>query len=98
MACVAGRLATESNSKLLSAEIGPFQVIKAMPATVRIDDDSIRNTLSVDRATVAPTTKKTQTEDNRTQTDANREEMGAGNRQMEEKKATSVLEGKPWMA
>lgn len=63
----AGGLASQSNSKVLSAKTGPFFVVEVKPSTVMMDGDSIGNTISVNRATVAQTAKETRTRDNRTQ-------------------------------
>lgn len=60
-------LATESNNKLLSVKTGTSRIIQILPTTVTTDKDSIRNTVSVYRATVAPTLKQRPIEDKITQ-------------------------------
>lgn len=78
---------TESSSKLLSAKTVPFRVVDVTPTTMKIDKEGKRSTVSMDRPTVAPTAKKTSTEDNSTRTDDNdaeREEAHVGDKQMEE--------------
>lgn len=45
--------------------------MKVTPTTATINKDGMQNTVSVDRATVAPTVKETLTEYDRTQTDEN---------------------------
>lgn len=64
----AARLSTELISKLVSTKTGLFLVVKKPSTTVTIDEDGVHNTVPINRALVAPTRKKTMTEDNRTQT------------------------------
>lgn len=60
--------------------------------TVTIDEDSIRNTVSVDRATVVPMAKKMLAKHNKTQirkADAEREETLEGDTKLEEQNVVS---------
>lgn len=79
----AERLTTMLCSKILFIRPGLFGVVEVMPTPMTIDEDGIRNTVSVDHATVVPA-KKTPKEDNWTQTkdnDAEREENHEGDTQ-----------------
>lgn len=58
-------------SKLPSTLTGTFHVIEVRPATRTIDQDGIRNTVFVDKATVAPSGRETPTENSKTQTENN---------------------------
>lgn len=64
-------LATDSYSKLVSAKTGPFCVIEKSSTTMMIHKEVIRNTGSMERATVPPAAKETPKEDDCTQTDVN---------------------------
>lgn len=80
-------LVTKLYRKLLSAKTGRFCAIGATPTSVIADENSICNTISVERATVAPVRKETPTEENRTQNDdedAESEETHARDMQVEE--------------
>lgn len=50
----AERLVTESYNKLISAEIRPFKIIEILRTTITTDEDGVRNTVSVDQATLVP--------------------------------------------
>lgn len=65
--CSTELLAIKSCDKLLLVRKGLFRGIEVLPATVTIDNDGIRSTLSVDRATVVADAKQTLAKDNRTQ-------------------------------
>lgn len=81
-------LVTELYSKLLPARTRPLRVIEFLPRKLRTVEDSMCNTASVDRPTVAPVAKNMPKEENREQadeTDTEREEMRAGYTQLEEK-------------
>lgn len=83
----AERLPTEGRSKLLLVKTGPYCAIGVSPATVRIDEDDIRNTVSLDWTTVALAAKETATQKNRTQIDENkaeREESHTGDKPLAE--------------
>lgn len=72
----------------------PFRVIDDMPAILAVEEDGIPNTVSVDRATIAPAAKEMPAENNRTQgnqTDPNLEEMHAGDILLEEENDANVL-------
>lgn len=81
-------LATESYCKQISDKTGTFHVNEVTSTTVMLDEDSIRNTVSMYRATVAPAARNTPSENTRTQTDEtdiDREEMDAEDMQLEER-------------
>lgn len=80
-------LAAKCYSELLSFKTGPSQVVEVMPVTMKIDEDGIRNILSVYRATRALTLKEMPTNDNRMQVDyanTERQEAHARDTRMEE--------------
>lgn len=51
------RLATDSYSKLMPPETVPFKILKLSPTTVTIDEDGVRNSISINQATLAPSAK-----------------------------------------
>lgn len=65
----AEHLMTESYSKLLAFKGGSFMVIYISSRAETIEKNGIRNTVSVDRTTVALVAKDTSAADNRTQRD-----------------------------
>lgn len=87
-------LATEWYRKLLSTKTGMFVVIEVTLTTVVIDEDGICNTVSLNRPTVAPTTKETPTQDEKMQTEekeAEREEKHTGDTRTEEENIANAL-------
>lgn len=91
-------LATESYSKLLSSKTRPLRAMEMTPTSVTMDEDCIRNTVSVDRDTVASKAKITPTKDNRTHGDAEGEEMHKGGHAIGRGNAINVRENTLWMA
>lgn len=51
------RLAEAPWKKMPSGAVGPFRVLAATQDTVTRDEDGIQNTVSIDRASIAPTTR-----------------------------------------
>lgn len=86
-------LTTKWYSKLLSVKTGPFHALEVTSTIVTTDKDGIRRTASVDRATIAPSLKKTPPEDNKTKgdkTDDEREESHAVEKRLEEENVTNA--------
>lgn len=54
---VAERLMTKSCNKLMPPKKKPCKVIHGSPMTIMIDEDEIRNTVSIDRATLLASVK-----------------------------------------
>lgn len=50
-------LTTASYNQLMPSKTGHFQVVRVSPTTITIDQDGIRNTVSINRSTLAPSTK-----------------------------------------
>lgn len=91
----------EYYSKLLSAKNGPFRVVETTPTTMTIHEESIRNTVFVDRATVTPKAKQTPTEDKSTKTDdtdAEPEKRSQRTRKWKRKMSPMGDENTPWIA
>lgn len=63
-------LLTKSYNKRLLAKMGAFTVIKVSQTTVAIDNDRIRNAMSIERATEKPTARETSNGNFVTQSDS----------------------------
>lgn len=94
-------LATELYSKILSIKTVPSQEIEVSPTTVTNNEDGIRNTVLVHRATGAPAAKQAPIKNNnmkKDQTDAELEKTTQVTRDWKRRIALTSCENTPCMA